>query len=88
MLAQYLVLLGAISLQKSMKKSIKAVSSPQIEKERTFHVHLLMESFYVIFKKYVLGQGFSLSFVLNLFLIFHQISGSCSYRMVLLEKRV
>ena len=44
MLAQYLVLLGAISSRKSKKKSVKAVNCPQIKKERTFHVHSLVQA--------------------------------------------
>ena len=61
---------------KSMKGSAKAVDSLQVKKERTFHVHLLVDSFCIVFQKYSLRQDFRLSFVLNLFLILHQISGS------------
>ena len=43
MLAQYIVSLGATTLQKS-KKSVKAVNFPQVNKETTFHVYLLVES--------------------------------------------
>ena len=86
MLAQYLVSLGAANLRKSKSKIFKAVNSPQVNKERTFHVHLLLESFCIVIQKYILQQGFSLSLVLNLFLIFHQISRSSSYKIVLIEK--
>ena len=34
------------------------------------------------FQQCILRQGFRLSLVLNLFIIFHQISGSCSYKVV------
>ena len=85
MLAQYLVSLGAISSLKSNRKSVKAVTSLQIKKERTFHVHLLVECFCVAFQKYILRQGFKFSFALPLLLIFHQISGSCFYKIVLIK---
>ena len=86
MLAQYLDLLGATSLRRSEKKSFKAVNSPQVNKERSFHVHLLVESFSIISQKYFLRQGFSLNLVLNLLLILQQMSGSLSYRIVLIDK--
>ena len=35
-------------------KSFKAVNSPQVSKERTFHVHLLVKSFGIAFDKYIL----------------------------------
>ena len=38
MLAQYLISQGATNLQKLKTKSVKAVDSPQVSKERTFHV--------------------------------------------------
>ena len=47
-----------------------------------------MESLCIVFQKYILPQGFSLNLVLNLFLNFHKISGSCSYIIVLIKKRV
>ena len=50
MLAQYLVSLEATNLQKSKTESVKAVNSPQVSKEGTFHVHLLMESFCIVSK--------------------------------------
>ena len=80
MLAQHLALQGATNLRRSMKRSVEAVDSPQLKKERTFHVHLSLESFGIIFHIYILRQGFRLSFVLNLFLIFYQISVSCFYK--------
>ena len=45
MLAQYLVLLGATNSQKSKSKSGMRVNSPQVNKKRTIHFHLLIESF-------------------------------------------
>ena len=42
MLAQYLVLLGATNLLKSKAKSVKAVNSPQVDKERIFRVQLVV----------------------------------------------
>ena len=86
MLANYLVSLGANNMRKPKKRSAKAANSPQVNKERTFHDHLLMESFCIIFQKYILRQGFRLSLVLNLFLILHQSSGSCYYKIVLMKK--
>ena len=76
LVVQYLVSLGATNLQKLKAKSLKAVNFPQVNKERKFCVHLLVEGFCIVFQKYVLRQNFKLSFVLTLFLIFHQISGS------------
>ena len=67
-------------------KILKTVNSPQVNKERIFHVHLLAESFCIVFQKYILRQSFRLSLVLNLFLIVHQFSGSCSYKTALVEK--
>ena len=87
MLAEYLVSLGATNLQKSKAKGIKVVNSPQASWERIFHVHLLVENFCIVFQKYILRQGFGLSLALNLFLIFHQISGSCSYEIVLIKRK-
>ena len=75
-------------MRKSKTESIMAVNSPQAKKERAFHFLSLVESLCIVFQKYFLRQGFRLSLVLNLFLIFHQISGSRSYRIVLIEKRV
>ena len=34
---------------KSIEKSVKAVNSPQVEKEKPYHVHLLVESLCIIF---------------------------------------
>ena len=68
-------------------KSLKAVNSAQVNKERTFLVHFLMGSFCIVIQAYILRQSFRPSLVLNLFLIFHQISGSCSYKIVLIMKK-
>ena len=54
MITQYLVSQGASNLQKSKTKSVKAVNCPQVNKEMTFHCQLLMESFCIIFEKYIL----------------------------------
>ena len=45
MLAQYLASQGAANLQKSKTNSVKGVNSPQVNKERIFHVPLLVVSF-------------------------------------------
>ena len=85
MLAQYLVSLGATNLQKSKINNATAVNSSQVNKERTFHVHLLMESFCIVFQKYILRLGFRLGLVLTVFLISHQYSGSRSYKTILIK---
>ena len=41
-----------------------------------------------LMQKYILELVFSLRLVLNLFLIFHQISGSCSYNIPINEESV
>ena len=86
MLAQYLVSVGATNLLKSKTKSDKAANSSQVNKERTIHVRLLVENFCIVFQKYVLRQDFRHRLLLNLFLIFHQILGWCSYEIVLVRK--
>ena len=53
MLAQYLVSLGATNLLKVKEKNVKAVNSPQVKKERKFRVNLLVESFCIVFQKYI-----------------------------------
>ena len=85
MLAQYLSSLGATNLRKSKKTSGKAVNSSQVHKGR-FHVFSLLECFCIVFQKYMLRKGFMLSQVHNFFLIFHQISSSWSYKIVLIKK--
>ena len=40
-------------MQKSKKKGLKAVNSPQVKNERTFHVNLLVENFCVDFQNYM-----------------------------------
>ena len=77
--AQYLVSPGAINLRQS-KISVKAVNSLQANEERAFHVNFLVESFCIVFQKYILRQGQRHGLVSNLFSIFHQISGLCSYK--------
>ena len=83
MLVQYIVSLGATDLQKSKTKSFKAINPLQVT---TIRVHLLVESFCIFFQKYVLQQGSRLGLVVNLLLIFHQTSGSCPYKIVLINK--
>ena len=84
-LAQYLVLLGATILQKSKSRSDKAVSSLKVNKERKFHAHMLDKRLCIIVQKHVLRQCFRFKLVLNLLLMFHQTSGSCSYRIDLIK---
>ena len=81
-----LVSQGATNLRKSKTRSVKAVNSPQVNKERTFRVHLLVESFCISIQKYILQQGFRLSRVLKMFLTFHHISSSCCYKIVLIKE--
>ena len=89
MLAQYLPWLDAINLKKS-NKNVLGLSMLFRLAETDFHIYFCVERFYIIFQKCTLRQGFWLSFVLNLFLLFHnivqQISGSRSYRLVLIQK--
>ena len=66
-------------------RSDKAVNSPQANKERTLHVHMSVESLRILLPKCILQLFFNLRLVINLFLIFHQISGSCSYKVVLMS---
>ena len=67
-------------------KSGKAVNSPQVNKERTFHAHMLVcGKLMHLAQKYIL-QLLNFRLVLNLFLIFHQISRSCSHKIVLLKQ--
>ena len=44
MLAQYLVLVGAVYSRKSKRTGNKAVHSPQTDKKRTLRDHLLVEN--------------------------------------------
>ena len=81
-LAQYLVSLGATILQKSKSRSDKAVNSLKVNKKKIFHGHMLEERLCIVVKKHVLRQCFRLKHVLNQLLMFHQTSGSCSYKMV------
>ena len=65
---------------KIKEKCVNAVNSPQASKERMFHAYMLVESLCIVFQKLIFGLGLRLSLVLNSFLIFHQISGSSSYK--------
>ena len=51
MLTQYIVSLGATDLRKSRERSAKADNSPQANNERSYQVHLSMESFCIVFAK-------------------------------------
>ena len=86
MIAQYLVRLGATTSRKS-KRNDKAAILPQASKERTFHFHMLVKSLCIIAQKCISRQCFNFSLVLNLFLFFPQILGSCSYEIVLIKKK-
>ena len=68
-------------MQKSWGRSDTVVNSPQASKEKAFHVHVLVVSLCIAVHKYILGQCLCLNLVLNLFLIFHHISGLCSYKI-------
>ena len=48
MLALYLVSLGATNSRKSKIRNDKAINSPQANKERTFHVHMFVESLGIV----------------------------------------
>ena len=85
MLAQHLVSLEATILQKA-KRCDKVANSPQASNEKAFHVSMLLESRRTVVQKYILGQCFGLTLALNLHLVFHPISGSCSYKLALKEQ--
>ena len=72
-------------MRKSKTKSLKAISSLQANKERTFRVHLRKDSLCIVFHKIHFTTRLQ---PLALFLIFLQISGSCSYEIVLIKKSV
>ena len=72
-----LALQGATYFWKS-KRSDKAVSSLQANKERAFHVHVLVKSLYSLPK----NTFYNIFSVSSLLLILHQISGSFSYKIV------
>ena len=74
-------------MRKSIKNSVKVINIPQVNLKMSSHVHLLVESFCIVFEKYILRQSFRLNLVLNFFLIFDQLSGSCSYKIVPIETR-
>ena len=50
---------------KVSERSVNAVDSFQVNKERTFHVYLLVGSVCTVFQEYILRQGLRLSLVLN-----------------------
>ena len=53
MLPHYRVSLGATNAL-NQRKRFNVVNSPQVSKERTLRVHLLVERFCIIFQKYFL----------------------------------
>ena len=57
-------------------------------KERTFHVSCSFDRDKLLhhFTEICLQEGLRLSHALNLFLSFHRISGSCSYKIVHIKK--
>ena len=85
MLAQYVVSLGVTTSQNPKRRSDKNVNSLKTSKEMIFHVHMLEERLCIVFQKHVLRQYLKLMLVLNLLLMFHQISSSCSYRKSVLQ---
>ena len=84
MLAEYLALQRATNPYKSKRKSDEAVNSSYVNKERTFHVQILVESSCIIAQK----KFYDSASASALFLIFYQTSGSCSYNIVLIKKSV
>ena len=78
---------------KIKEKSVKAVNSPQVNKERTFHISLFRKAFASLIRSIFYNKASDSAlfliysyFILNLFLIFHQILGSCSYKINLLKR--
>ena len=65
-------------------RSDKAVNSPPANKERTFQVHMLVEGIWILRKK----AFYNCSLASGLFLIFHQISGSSSYKKTVMAVTV
>ena len=65
--------------QKSKRSYDKAVNSPRANKERSFHVNMLLESVCIVDQKYILRPCFSLS----LFLICSLISISFEARILI-----
>ena len=65
MLGHYLVSLGATYSRKSKRRSDMAINSPQANKERMFHVHMLVNSLSIVVQKSISLRYFKLSLVLN-----------------------
>ena len=86
MLAQYLVSLGATNLRKSKKVAPMLSILLRLTRKGPFMSILLMESFCIAFQNYLLRLDFSLSLVLNLLSIFHQISDSCCHKIVFIKR--
>ena len=73
---------GGNYLVKSKMRNDKALNSPQANWEKTFHGQMLMESLCILRK----NTFYNCSSASGLFLIFHQISGSCSYKITHINK--
>ena len=67
-------------------RSDKAVNSPRANNERTFHGLYVAGKLMHLAQKYILELYFSLRLALDFFSVFHQISSSCSYKIVLIKK--
>ena len=85
MSAQYLVSMEQLICEKPRRIAV-TVNSPQVYNKKDVSWPFIVESFCIVFRKYILLQDFRLSLVLNLFLISHQISGLFSYEIVLMKK--
>ena len=64
-------------------KSVMAISVPQVNKEKIFHIHLLWENFSNVFQIKFYDKALGSALFL-FFLIFYQISCACSYEIVLI----
>ena len=68
-------------------RSGKAVNSSQAKMERTFHAHMLVESLCILCRHTLYSCSSALGLFLICFLVFCRISGSCSYKIVLVKKK-
>ena len=72
--------------KKSKRRKYKVVNSLQDNKERIFHVHMLVESVGIVIKNKFydsVSDSIEAKLFLSIFLMFHQISGSCSLKLFL-----
>ena len=83
MVAHYLVSLGATNLRKLKKNSVKVLILLRLTR-KDLSCPFVNEKLLHRFPKIYFTTWFRLSLALNLFLIFDQISGSCSYEIVLI----